>query len=161
MCGRNLSPPKPNRKGVVMRPPFPPHNQPSADSPATAATTATAQPTAITPEQQQQMMVHMYQMLYSQAQAFGLAMPPLDFSPAGMMQLMQISMQLQMLSAQLAGQGTPNPQATPQFSPQVQANHRQWCSRIRIHKDKYSHRHRHRYLLCLLCLMWPQCHHRP
>ena len=65
-----------------MRPPFPPHNQPSADSPATAATTATAQPTAITPEQQQQMMVHMYQMLYSQAQAFGLAMPPLDFSPA-------------------------------------------------------------------------------
>ena len=106
-----------------MRPPFPPHNQPSADSPATAATTATAQPTAITPEQQQQMMVHMYQMLYSQAQAFGLAMPPLDFSPAGMMQLMQISMQLQMLSAQLAGQGTPNPQATPQFSPQVQANY--------------------------------------
>ena len=106
-----------------MRPPFPPHNQPSADSPATAATTATAQPTAITPEQQQQMMVQMYQMLYSQAQAFGLAMPPLDFSPAGMMQLMQISMQLQMLSAQLAGQGTPNPQATPQFSPQVQANY--------------------------------------
>ena len=105
-----------------MRPPFPPHNQPSADSPATAATTATAQPTAITPEQQQQ-MVQMYQMLYSQAQAFGLAMPPLDFSPAGMMQLMQISMQLQMLSAQLAGQGTPNPQATPQFSPQVQANY--------------------------------------
>ena len=105
-----------------MRPPFPPHNQPSADSPATAATTATAQPTAITPEQQQ-MMVQMYQMLYSQAQAFGLAMPPLDFSPAGMMQLMQISMQLQMLSAQLAGQGTPNPQATPQFSPQVQANY--------------------------------------
>ena len=73
-----------------MRPPFPPHNQPSADSPATAATTATAQPTAITPEQQQ-MMVQMYQMLYSQAQAFGLAMPPLDFSPAGMMQLMQRS----------------------------------------------------------------------
>ena len=106
-----------------MRPPFPPHNQPSADSPATAATTATAQPTAITPEQQQQMMVQMYQMFYSQAQAFGLAMPPLDFSPAGMMQLMQISMQLQMLSAQLAGQGTPNPQATPQFSPQVQANY--------------------------------------
>ena len=105
-----------------MRPPFPPHNQPSADSPATAATTATAQPTAITPEQQQ-MMVQMYQMLYSQAQAFGLAMPPLDFSPAGMMQLMQISMQLQMLSAQLAGQGTPNPQATPQFSPQVQASY--------------------------------------
>ena len=105
-----------------MRPPFPPHNQPRADSPATAATTATAQPTAITPEQQQ-MMVQMYQMLYSQAQAFGLAMPPLDFSPAGMMQLMQISMQLQMLSAQLAGQGTPNPQATPQFSPQVQANY--------------------------------------
>lgn len=106
-----------------MRPPFPPHNQPSADSPATAATTATAQPTAITPEQQQQMMVQMYQMLYSQAQAFGLAMPPLDFSPAGMMQLMQISMQLQMLSAQLAGQGSPNHQATPQFSPQVQANY--------------------------------------
>ena len=105
-----------------MRPPFPPHNQPSADSPATAATTATAQPTAMTPAQQQQ-MVQMYQMLYSQAQAFGLAMPPLDFSPAGMMQLMQISMQLQMLSAQLAGQGTPNPQATPQFSPQVQANY--------------------------------------
>ena len=105
-----------------MRPPFPPHNQPSADSPATAATTATAQPIAMTPAQQQQ-MVQMYQMLYSQAQAFGLAMPPLDFSPAGMMQLMQISMQLQMLSAQLAGQGTPNPQATPQFSPQVQANY--------------------------------------
>ena len=105
-----------------MRPPFPPHNQPSADSPATAATTATAQPIAMTPSQQQQ-MVQMYQMLYSQAQAFGLAMPPLDFSPAGMMQLMQISMQLQMLSAQLAGQGTPNPQATPQFSPQVQANY--------------------------------------
>ena len=105
-----------------MRPPFPPHNQPSADSPATAATTATAQPISMTPAQQQQ-MVQMYQMLYSQAQAFGLAMPPLDFSPAGMMQLMQISMQLQMLSAQLAGQGTPNPQATPQFSPQVQANY--------------------------------------
>ena len=104
-----------------MRPPFPPHNQPSADSPATAATTATAQPTAITPEQQQ--MVQMYQMLYSQAQAFGLAMPPLDFSPAGMMQLMQISMQLQLLSAQLAGQGSPNPQATPQFASQVQANY--------------------------------------
>ena len=105
-----------------MCPPIPPHNQSSAASPATAATTDTAQPMAMTPAQQQQ-MVQMYQMLYSQAQAFGLAMPPLDFSPAGMMQLMQISMQLQMLSAQLAGQGTPNPQATPQFSPQVQANY--------------------------------------
>ena len=105
-----------------MCPTMPPHNQPSADSPATAATTATAQPTAITPEQQQ-MMVQMYQMLYSQAQAFGLAMPPLDFSPAVMMQLMQISMQLQLLSAQLAGQGSPNPQATPQFASQVQANY--------------------------------------
>ena len=103
-----------------MRPPFPPQNQSGAASPAT---TTTAQPIAMTPEQQQQMMVQMYQMLYSQAQAFGLAIPPLDFSPAGMMQLMQISMQLQMLSAQLAGQGTPNPQATPQFSPQVQANY--------------------------------------
>ena len=102
-----------------MRPPFPPQNQSGAASPAT---TTTAQPIAMTPAQQQQ-MVQMYQMLYSQAQAFGLAMPPLDFSPAGMMQLMQISMQLQMLSAQLAGQGTPNPQATPQFSPQVQANY--------------------------------------
>ena len=105
-----------------MCPPIPPHNQSSAASPATAATTDTAQPMAMTPAQQQQ-MVQMYQMLYSQAQAFGLAMPPVDFSPAGMMQLMQISMQLQMLSAQLAGQGTPNPQATPQFSPQVQANY--------------------------------------
>ena len=105
-----------------MCPPIPPHNQSSAASPATAATTDTAQPMAMTPAQQQQ-MVQMYQMLYSQAQAFGLAMPPLDFSPAGMMQLMQISMQLQMLSAQLAGQGSPNPQATPQFSPQVQASY--------------------------------------
>lgn len=102
-----------------MRPPFPPQNQSGAASPAT---TTTAQPIAMTPAQQQQ-MVQMYQMLYSQAQAFGLAMPPLDFSPAGMMQLMQISMQLQMLSAQLAGQGSPNPQATPQFSPQAQANY--------------------------------------
>lgn len=102
-----------------MCPPIPPHNQPSAASPATAAS---GQPMAMTPAQQQQ-MVQMYQMLYSQAQAFGLAMPPLDFSPAGMMQLMQISMQLQMLSAQLAGQGTPNSQVTPQFSTQVQANY--------------------------------------
>ena len=102
-----------------MRPPFPPQNQSGAASPAT---TTTAQPIAMTPAQQQQ-MVQMYKMLYSQAQAFGLAMPPLDFSPAGMMQLMQISMQLQMLSAQLAGQGSPNPQATPQFSPQAQANY--------------------------------------
>ena len=107
-----------------MRPPFPPQNQSGAASPAT---TTTAQPIAMTPAQQQQ-MVQMYQMLYSQAQAFGLAMPPLDFSPAGMMQLMQISMQLQMLSAQLAGQGSPNPQATPQFSPQVQANYQPQAS---------------------------------
>ena len=81
-----------------MCPTMPPHNQSSAASPAAT----TAQPMAMTPAQQQQ-MVQMYQMLYSQAQAFGLAMPPLDFSPAGMMQLMQIS--------------------TPQFSPQAQANY--------------------------------------